>query len=108
MKDPLKQTSLVTRPSDTLMNVNIPYNDMTLPVQGPENPFADKTRFQNQNSLSGHVEQQVMSEHAFRTQQQTHSILGYSANPSIDPNAPAIIGDLAAASSNEYATLDLV
>lgn len=99
-------TSLVTRPSDTQMNVNIPYNDMMLPIQGPENPFADRNRFLNQNALAGHVEEQSMSEHAFRIQHLTHSILGYSANPSIDPSAPALAGSVEKAEANKFATLD--
>ncbi|KAK7468570.1 hypothetical protein VKT23_003074 [Stygiomarasmius scandens] len=105
-EDPLHQTSLVTRPTDTQMNVNINYNDMMLPVQGPENPFGDKKRFLNQNALAGHVEEQSMTEHAFRSQHLTHSILGYSANPSVDPNAPAVLGSLEKAQANNFATLD--
>jgi len=88
------------------MNVNIPYSDMTLPVQGPENPFGDRNRFMNQNALAGHVEEQAMTEHAFRTQHITHSILGYSQNPSVDPSAPAILGSVEAAEANKYAMLD--
>ncbi|KAK1236328.1 hypothetical protein PQX77_000425, partial [Marasmius sp. AFHP31] len=103
-EDPLNQTSLVTRPTDTQMNVNIPYQDMMLPVQGPENPFGDKKRFLNQNALAGHVEEQSMTEHSFRAQHLTHSILGYSANPSVDPNAPAFVGALDKAQANNFAT----
>ena len=99
-------TSLVIRPSDTQINVNIPYNDMILPIQGPENPFGDRNRFLNQNALAGHVEEESMSEHAFRTQHLTHSILGYSANPSVDPNAPALVGSVEKAQANNFATLD--
>lgn len=99
-------TSLVTRPTDTQMNVNIPYKDMMLPVQGPENPFGERNRFANQNALAGHVEEQAMTEHAFRAQHLTHSILGYSANPSIDPNAPALLGSVDSAQENNFATLD--
>jgi pre-mRNA-processing factor 17 len=88
------------------MNVNIPYSDMMLPIQGPENPFGDRNRFMNQNALAGHVEEQAMTEHAFRTQHLTHSILGYSQNPSVDPNAPAILGSVEAAEANNYAMLD--
>lgn len=88
------------------MNVNIPYKDLMLPIQGPENPFGDRTRFANQNALAGHVEEQSMSEHAFRAQHLTHSILGYSANPSIDPNAPAVLGSIEAAQANNFATID--
>ena len=90
------------------MNVNIPYSDMTLPVHGPVNPFGDQNRFLNQNALAGHVEEQAMTEHAFRTQHLTHSILGYSQNPSVDPNAPAILGSVEAAEANSYAMLDSV
>lgn len=88
------------------MNVNIPYKDMTLPIQGPENPFGDRGRFSNQNALAGHVEEQSMSEHAFRSQHLTHSILGYSANPSVDPNAPVILGSIESAQANNFATID--
>ncbi|KAF8506880.1 pre-mRNA splicing factor [Russula emetica] len=107
-QDPLDQTSLITRPTDTQMNVNIPYSDMTLPIQGPENPFGDRNRFMNQNALAGHVEEQAMTEHAFRTQHLTHSILGYSKNPSVDPSAPAILGSVETAEANNYAMLDSV
>ncbi|KAA1468487.1 pre-mRNA splicing factor [Dentipellis sp. KUC8613] len=107
-EDPLNQTSLITRPTDTQMNVNIPFNDMVLPVQGPENPFGDRGRLMNQNALAGHVEEQSMTEHAFRAQHLTHSILGYSANPSVDPNAPAFLGSIEAAKANGFATIDTI
>ncbi|KAJ3813938.1 pre-mRNA splicing factor [Lentinula aff. lateritia] len=105
-EDPLHQTSLVTRPTDTQMNVNIKYDDMMLPLQGPENPFGDRKRFLNQNALAGHVEEQSMTEHAFRSQHLTHAILGYSANPSIDPNAPAVLGSIESAQTNGFSTID--
>ena len=107
-QDPLHQTSLVTRPTDTQMNVNISYNDMMLPIQGPENPFGDRNRFLNQNALAGHVEEQAMTEDAFRQQHLTHAILGYSANPSIDPNAPAILGSLDKAQEHGFMTIGSV
>lgn len=88
------------------MNVNIPYSDMMMPVQGPDNPFGDRNRFMNQNALAGHVEEQSMTEHAFRSQHLTHSILGYSVNPSIDPNAPTIMGSVTNAQANGFATVD--
>ncbi|EPQ61066.1 WD40 repeat-like protein [Gloeophyllum trabeum ATCC 11539] len=104
-EDPLHQTSLITRPTDTQMHVNIPLESMTLPTQGPENPFGPTNRFATQNALAGHVEEQEMTDHAFRQQHLTYSILGYSANPSIDPNAPALLGNAEAAAANGYATL---
>lgn len=90
------------------MHVNIPYSEMTLPVQGPENPFGDRNRFKNQNALAGHVEEQAMTEHAFRAQHLTHAILGYSANPSVDPNAPAFLGSKDAAETNGFATINMI
>jgi len=88
------------------MNVNIPYADMVRPLQGPENPFGDRNRFLNQNALAGHVEEQAMSDHAFKAQHLTHAILGYSANPSVDPNASALVGSLDKARENGFATID--
>src|SRR5882762_1348654 len=90
------------------MNVNIPYSDMMLPLQGPENPFGDRNRFLNQNSLAGHVEEQAITEHAFRSQHLTHSILGYSANPSVDPNAPSFVGSVEVAQANNFTTVDML
>jgi len=89
------------------MNVNIPYADMMLPVQGPENPFGPRDRLQNQNALAGHVEEQAMTEHSFRQQHLTHSILGFSANPSVDPSAPAILGNAEAAAAHNFKTVDM-
>ncbi|KAI9572692.1 WD40 repeat-like protein [Boletus coccyginus] len=88
--------------------VNVPYRDLLLPVQGPENPFADRNRFRNQNALAGHVEEQAMSDHAFKAQHLSHAILGYSANPSVDPTAPPLLGSLDAAHQNAFATIDAI
>src|SRR3981189_1595550 len=96
------------RPTDTQMHLNIPYSDMVLPFQGPENPFGERNRFLNQNSLAGHVEEQAITEHAFRSQHLTHSILGYSANPSVDPNAPTFVGSVGVAQANNFATVDML
>ncbi|KDQ13681.1 hypothetical protein BOTBODRAFT_188394 [Botryobasidium botryosum FD-172 SS1] len=63
----LPESSLATRPTDTMINVNLTYEDMTRPVLGPENPFTERKLFL-QNTLAGHVEEQSMTEHAFRTQ----------------------------------------
>ncbi|KAG8907302.1 hypothetical protein FRB99_004751 [Tulasnella sp. 403] len=104
-QDIMKQTSLITRSTDTQMKVNIGYEDMMAPVVGPENPF-DEKRFIGQNTLAGHVEEQAMTDHAFRIQHLTHHILGYSANPSNDLSAPRVVGDLGKAEANGYATID--
>ena len=87
------------------MNVNIGYEDMTRPIFGPDNPFGDR-KFLNQNTLAGHVEEQSMSEHSFRTQHLTHAILGYSQNPSADLNATPFVGSIDAAQANGFATIN--
>ncbi|KIM63298.1 hypothetical protein SCLCIDRAFT_24433 [Scleroderma citrinum Foug A] len=79
---------------------------MVRPLQGSENPFGDRNCFLNQNALAGHVEEQAMSDHAFKAQHLTHAILGYSANPSVDPNASALVGSLDKARENGFATID--
>ncbi|EGO04537.1 hypothetical protein SERLA73DRAFT_157686 [Serpula lacrymans var. lacrymans S7.3] len=105
-EDLSNQSSLATRPTDTQMNINIPYVDMMRPLQGPDNPFSDRTPFANQNALAGHVEEQSMTDHAFRAQHLTYSILGYSANPSVDPTAPPVLGHIEKARGNCFATID--
>ncbi|CAG8751643.1 950_t:CDS:2, partial [Racocetra fulgida] len=79
--DPKLSTSLYTKPTDTQIAVNIPYEDLIQPVVGPNNPFS--TRVINQNVLTGHVEEQAYSEFAFRTQQRTFTSFGYAADPSL-------------------------
>ncbi|OBZ79451.1 Pre-mRNA-processing factor 17 [Grifola frondosa] len=69
-------------------------------------PFRRPQPVFNQNALAGHVEEQSMTEHAFRQQHLTHFILGYSANPSVDPNAPTVIGSVEKAQANGFATID--
>jgi pre-mRNA-processing factor 17 len=54
----------------------------------------------------GHVEEQVMTEHAFRTQHLTHNILGYSQNPSNDPSAPRFVGSISAGEANGFDSID--
>ncbi|CAG8564798.1 10311_t:CDS:10, partial [Dentiscutata heterogama] len=80
LEDPKLSTSIYTKPTDTQITVNIPYEDLVQPVVGPKNPFS--TRVINQNVLTGHVEEQAYSEFAFRTQQRTFASFGYAADPS--------------------------
>lgn len=49
-----------------------------------------------------------MSDHAFRAQHLSHAILGYSQNPSNDPNAPTFVGSLEAAKSKGFNTIDVI
>ena len=47
-----------------------------------------------------------MTDHAFKVQHLTHSILGYSQNPSNDVTAPRYLGSLEAAAANNFQTLE--
>lgn len=62
--------------------MNVTYDDLQRPVLGPENPYQD-VRIATQNMISGHVEQQAISEMDFRTQLRTFETYGYARDPSI-------------------------
>lgn len=52
-EDPnVMSNAIITRPTDKVMNVNISYADMQLPVQGPEDPF-NQRKNKGMNSLAG-------------------------------------------------------
>ena len=54
------------------------------PMLGPENPSANnKNRIATQNVLTGHVEQQAISESDFRQQLRTFETYGYARDPSV-------------------------
>ena len=104
----MNQSSLIARPSDTQMLVNIPFNDMTLPLSGPQNPLNPNTQIHyNQNTLAGHVEELIMDDTSFKAQHLTHDILGYAVNPSEYAHGE-FIGDIAKALANDGRTVDLV
>lgn len=44
--------SLVARPTDQVVNVNLRYEDMTKPVQGPQDPF-NQAKNKGMNSAAG-------------------------------------------------------
>lgn len=44
--------AIVARPTDQVINVNLTYEDMTKPVQGPEDPF-NQSKNKGMNSLAG-------------------------------------------------------
>ncbi|ORX91457.1 WD40 repeat-like protein [Basidiobolus meristosporus CBS 931.73] len=81
LEDPSLSKRIITSITDKSVAVNIPYDDMVKPVMGPNNPF--RTRAPNQNILTGHVEEQAISEHDFRTQERTFRSFGYARDPSV-------------------------
>ncbi|PLW11206.1 hypothetical protein PCASD_21617 [Puccinia coronata f. sp. avenae] len=80
--DQSASTSLILRPSDTEMNVNVKYADMTLPKQGPKNPFTSR-KLEKMNTLNGHIEEEYINDVDFNRQQRTFHVLKYAKNPSI-------------------------
>nr|CAG8499763.1 5449_t:CDS:10 [Entrophospora candida]CAG8502024.1 15129_t:CDS:10 [Entrophospora candida] len=76
--------SIYTKPTDTEIGFNIPYDDMMKPMAGPQNPF--NTKIMNKNVLTGHVEEQAYSEATFKTQQRTFTSFGYALDPSLIGN----------------------
>lgn len=101
----MRANALLTRPTDTQMNVNIPYSDMIRPEVGPSNPFSTK-KLSQQNTLGGHVEETIMSDFDFRVQQRTFDNHGYARNPSTfaSVTGQAYVGDARAAQANQGAT----
>ncbi|KAK4692534.1 hypothetical protein P7C70_g9107, partial [Phenoliferia sp. Uapishka_3] len=98
VNDPsVSSTSLITRPSDSVIFFNSTYEDMTRPVEGPANPWSDR-KMSQMNTLTGHVEQQAISDDTFKTQQRSFHVLGYAANPSF--GGEGYVGDLAKAAAN--------
>lgn len=101
LEDPMTHSTLLTRPNDTTMHVNIPYSDLTQPAVGPSNPFSTRKLGALQNSVNGHFEGTAMSDYDFRTQQRTFDTLGYARNPSMYSDGSSIggqyVGDVARA-----------
>lgn len=74
----------LTRPTDTQMNVNLPYDALSHDVQGPRaltdfNGAGLVNR--TQNTVTGWVDEHAMSEDDFRQQQKSFNVLGYARNP---------------------------
>jgi pre-mRNA-processing factor 17 len=46
--------AIVARPTDQVVNVNLRYEDMTKPVQGPEDPF-NQAKNKGMNSVAGEL-----------------------------------------------------
>ncbi|KAI9300832.1 WD40-repeat-containing domain protein [Cunninghamella echinulata] len=72
---------LYAAPTATELTVNMTYEDLNQPMVGPNNPFSEQ-RLATQNIITGHVEQQAISETDFRTQMRTFETYGYARDPS--------------------------
>jgi pre-mRNA-processing factor 17 len=77
----LASNNLAIRPSDTHIMVNVPYSEMHMPLQGPQDPFSRRSLGAQQNSLNAHIESAVMTDFDFKNQQRTFETLGYAQDP---------------------------
>ncbi|KAG0044263.1 pre-mRNA-processing factor 17 [Gryganskiella cystojenkinii] len=83
LEDPSMQRHIYTNPTDTTLAVNLSYDSMLQPVHGPSNPFATSGPQVRKNVWTGHVEQNMFSDHDFRTQQQSYTAFGFAKDPSV-------------------------
>lgn len=91
------------------MNINLSYEDMTRPVEGPENVLGHLRGGpggaglgRSYNTLTGHVEQQAMSDVDFKNQEMSYNVLKYARNPSIlggQTGSAAFVGNVDAAAA---------
>ena len=95
------------------MNINLTYEDMTRPVEGPDNVLGQLRGAgssaglgRSYNTLTGHVEQQAMSDVDFKNQHLSYSVLQYARDPSITgASSGGFVGDLAQAAAMNGQTL---
>ncbi|KAF9158326.1 hypothetical protein BGX21_004072 [Mortierella sp. AD011] len=83
LEDPNYARHIYTNPTDTTLAVNLPYDSMVQPVNGPLNPFASSETQVRRNVWTGHVEENMISDHDFRTQQQSYAAFGFAKDPSV-------------------------
>lgn len=88
------------------MNINLSYEDMTRPVEGPANVMGQLGGSsgaglgRSYNTLTGHVEQQAMSNVDFKNQQMTYNVLNYARDPSmLGGSSNGFVGDASAAAA---------
>lgn len=94
------------------MNINLSYEDMTRPVEGPANVMGQLGGSsgagigRSYNTVTGHVEQQAMSNVDFKTQQMTYNVLNYARDPSmLGGGGKGFVGDVNAAAAHNGQSL---
>ena len=92
--------------------INLGYNEMNKPVQGPQIPWEEK-RLEKMNSLTGYVESHAMLAEDFKAQARSFYVNGYAHNPSLLGPTDATgnqlkpyIGNVQAAVKNNGAMVD--
>ncbi|KAI9206488.1 WD40-repeat-containing domain protein [Polychytrium aggregatum] len=82
---------------------NVPYADLSKPIQGPENPFRSQDNT-HRNVLTGHFESHAMSGFDFDTLQRTYHRFGYTYDPST--HTAGLYGNIERASEQTFATIN--
>ncbi|KAJ3014176.1 pre-mRNA-processing factor 17 [Thoreauomyces humboldtii] len=82
---------------------NVPYDDLTRPTQGPQNPFATQGTAPNRNVLTGYVEEFAISHHHFDAMSRTFTNFGYAVDP--NSHGETLVGDLRKAALQNGATV---
>lgn len=114
------------RPTDTEMHVNVSYDEMMRPQQGPSNPFSDR-KLDKMNTLNGkfgfawpasqhahgpfmytgYVQEEYMNDIDFTRQQRSFHVLNYARDPSnLNGDGAGYVGDLTAAQRAHGALLE--
>ncbi|KAH8927220.1 WD40 repeat-like protein, partial [Atractiella rhizophila] len=93
-------SQILLRPGDTEMNVNLAWEDLSKPIQGPKNPWSSRY-MERQNILTGNIEPQAFNDADFMRQQRSFHVSGYAHNPSLlNSHVQPFIGDVHSAYSN--------
>ncbi|PGH13871.1 hypothetical protein AJ80_06140 [Polytolypa hystricis UAMH7299] len=83
---------ILSKPTDMSLTYNATYDDMTRPSLGPANPFRSSTGLKRKkNTLTGYMEETMISDATFNIQHRTFQSRGYSQNPSVPG---AYVGDM--------------
>ena len=87
----MKKSTAYTSPDSTVVYTNLPYSDMSAPVQGPTHPRKGRTMLRAMyNSVAGNVEGEYVDDTWF--QQQYHHF--YTNGTAMDPaSSRIIVGD---------------
>ncbi|MCJ1353627.1 MAG: hypothetical protein MMC33_003614 [Icmadophila ericetorum] len=76
--------------NEQALTYNVPYAELSRPVQGPANPYKTNT-LKRKNVLTGYAEEAVISDATFTAQHRTFQSLGYTRDPTVNG---AYVGDL--------------
>ncbi|KAL2914748.1 hypothetical protein HK105_205679 [Polyrhizophydium stewartii] len=77
----LETFAYVPAVTTTEVSFNVPFSDLSKPIQGPANPFVAPKAMVNRNTMTGFVEDHNMSEQTFNQLHRTFVNFGYTLDP---------------------------